>query len=147
MAADTRRLSILSAEEIVALYDLPRFDANERQFYFDFSPSERATIDAIHTRTAAIHLALQLGYFKAKRRFFIIDPSIVTADVAHLVQQYFPDCQAIKLKPLTKPTRLEQQRIVLTLFNFSLCGQSEKEALEGKQRLCRLLHLIAWRNN
>jgi hypothetical protein len=139
MAADTRRLSILSAEEIVALYDLPRFDANERQFYFDFSPSERAAIDAIHTRTAAIHLALQLGYFKAKRRFFIIDPSIVTADVAHLVQQYFPDCQAIKLKPLTKPTRLEQQRIILTLFNCRLCGQPEKMALEGKAQRCAML--------
>jgi hypothetical protein len=24
-------------------------------------------IDAVHTRSAAVHLALQLGYFKAKR--------------------------------------------------------------------------------
>lgn len=139
MAADNRRLTILSAEEIAALYDLPRFDANERQLYFELSPAEREAVDAIHTKAAAIHLVLQLGYFKAKRRFFVIDPTDVAADVAHIAQRYFSGSDAFLLKPLTKPTRLEQQRIVLALFNHRLCGADEKEALEGKAQRAAML--------
>lgn len=71
---DTSRIAILSTEEIAALYDLPHFDAGERQLYFTLSDAERQVVDGVHTTNAAIHLLLQLGYFKAKRRFFVVEP-------------------------------------------------------------------------
>ena len=68
MPADTRRLSILTAQEIDDLYGLPRFTEDDRRLYFDLSPAEREAVEAVHTLSAAVHLVLQLGYFKAKRR-------------------------------------------------------------------------------
>ena len=70
MGADSRRLSILTAREIDDLYGLPRFTENDRLLYLDLSPAEREAVDGVHTTSAAVHLVLQLGYFKAKPRFF-----------------------------------------------------------------------------
>ncbi len=58
------RLAILTAQEIDELYGLPRFTEEERQLYFDLSPGERATVEAVQMAVAAVHVTLQLGYFK-----------------------------------------------------------------------------------
>ena len=68
----SRRLSILSTEEVDSLYGMPHFTEGERQIHFDLSPEERQTIDAARTITAVVHLVLQLGYFKAKAQFFVV---------------------------------------------------------------------------
>jgi hypothetical protein len=36
------------------------------------------------------------------------------------------------VKPLSKPTRLEQQRIILKLFNYRICNHANKIELENK---------------
>ena len=71
MPADLRRLSVLTAQEIDDLSGLPRFTQDDRRLYFDLSASEHESVKAVHTTTAAVHLVLQLGYFKAKRQFFV----------------------------------------------------------------------------
>jgi hypothetical protein len=70
MAADSRRLSILAAREIEDLYGLPRLTEADRLLYFDLSPAEHKAVDGLHTASAAVHLVVQLGYFKAKRPSF-----------------------------------------------------------------------------
>lgn len=60
----TRRLSILNREEIESLFGFPSFTEDERQIHFDLSPVEAEAISAVRTITAAVHLTLQLGYFK-----------------------------------------------------------------------------------
>jgi uncharacterized protein DUF4158 len=70
MTSDSRRLAILTAREINELYGLPCFTDQERCIYFDLSPAEHDAVDAVHTDAAAVHMVLQLGYFKAKRQFF-----------------------------------------------------------------------------
>jgi hypothetical protein len=139
MTADTNRITILSTEEIAALYDLPHFDAAERQLYFTLSDAERRVVDRVHTTNAAVHLVLQLGYFKAKRRFFVLEPGQIEADVAYVMAQYFTSATESVVKPLTKPTRLEQQRLILQLFHYRICGPSEKEALAAKARRTAML--------
>jgi hypothetical protein len=90
MSSESRRLDILSAREITDLYGLPSFTDEERRLYFDLSPAEQTAVDAVHTRVAAVHMVLQLGYFKAKRQFFIYDPETVGDDIRHILNQHFP---------------------------------------------------------
>jgi hypothetical protein len=45
MASDSRRLSILTAQEIDDLYGLPHFTEDDRRLYFDLSPTERELVD------------------------------------------------------------------------------------------------------
>jgi len=65
-ASDSHRLNILSLDEVEELYGLPRFADDDRRLYFGLSPPERAAVEA-RTPSVALYLALELGYFKAKR--------------------------------------------------------------------------------
>jgi TnpA family transposase len=80
----------------------------------------------------AVHLVLQLGYFKAKRQFFVYALEEVLDDLRHILRCYFPERDPATIKPLSKPTRLEQQQIILKLFNYRLCDLTAKEELEQK---------------
>jgi hypothetical protein len=108
MATDSRRLSILTSQEIDDLFALPRFTENDRRFFFDLNPAERDLVDSVHTISVAVHLILQLGHFKAKRQFFVYLREDVLDDLEHIRQRYFPAREIVEIKTLSKPTRLEQ---------------------------------------
>lgn len=139
MATDTRRLTILSPEEIASLYDLPRFNDDERRLYFDFSTAELDAVERVHTATAAVHMALQMGYFKAKRRFFVYEPEAVADDAVYVGTRYFAGKNTGTLKALSKPTRLEQQKIILRLFDYRPTDQTAKDELEQKAQRFAML--------
>ena len=127
--AISRRLSILSTEEIDSLYSLSHFTESERQNYFDLNPEERATINATRTITEGVHLLLQLGYFKAKAQFFVVSLEYVRADINHILTRYYPGRTMAEVGSLSKPTRLTQQRTILGFLGYRLCGDDMKQAL------------------
>jgi len=139
MSVDARRLAILTAEEVDDLYGLPRFTEEDRRLYFDLSAAERTLVDAARTVSVAVHLTLQLGYFKAKRQFFLYGREAVLVDVRYILQQYFPVQEVACLTPPSKPTRLAQQRIILRLFDYHVCDNVDRAELERKvQRIAML---------
>lgn len=138
MPTDSHRLSILTAREIEELYRLPRFTDGDRQVYFDLSVPERAALES-HTASVAVHLALQLGYFKAKRQFFDYTQEAVLDDLRYLLDRYFPGTALASIKTPSRPTCASQQQIILTLFNYRLCDRTAKDDLERKtQRIAML---------
>ncbi|MBI1748614.1 MAG: DUF4158 domain-containing protein [Acidobacteria bacterium] len=138
MTTDSHRLSILTTTEIDDLYGLPRFTEDDRCLYFDLSTAEREAVDA-HTPSVAAHWILQLGYFKAKRQFFIYEREAVLDGLCYVLKQHFPDRDMASIKTPSRPTRLEQQRIILKLFDYRLCDSTTKEELEHKaQRIAML---------
>ena len=84
MVTDSRRLSILSGQEIEGLYGLPHFTEDDRQVFFDLSAVEREAIDAVQAISTAVQLTLQLGYFKARRQFFVYTREAVREDLEFL---------------------------------------------------------------
>lgn len=140
MANEPRRLSILSSHEIDELFGLPNFSDDDRRLYFDLSAKEREAVEDIRTFSVAAHLVLQLGYFKAKRQFFLYEQEIsVLNDLRYIVTQHFPARTLSSLKSPSRPIRTEQQRSILQLFNYQLCDSEAKVALEDKaQRIAML---------
>jgi TnpA family transposase len=139
MVTDSRRLSILTAQEVDDLFGLPRFIEEDRQLHFDLSPAERELLDGVFTISVSAHLVLQLGYFKAKRQFFVYALEAVAADLEHILRRYFPMRRVAEIKTLSKPTRLEQQRLILKLFDYQLCTAAAKVELEQKARRVAML--------
>lgn len=138
MRIDSHRLSLLTAKEIDDLYGLPHFTDDDRHHYFDLSVPERAAVDA-HTTSVAVHLTLQLGYFKAKWQFFPYEQDIVSDDLRYILKRYFPGKAFADLARPSRPTRLAQQQIILKLFDYHLCDSAAKDELERKtQRNARL---------
>ena len=126
MATDSRRLTILTVQEVDDLYRLPRFTEDDRRLYFDLSPAERDLVDGVYTISVAAHLVLQLGYFKAKRQFFVYALDAVADDLGHVLRRYFPTRDTTEIKVLSKPTRLEQQQVILKLFGYQICDAAAK---------------------
>jgi len=133
------RLSILTAQEVDELYRLPRFSESDRGFHFDLSTAERKLVDDVATLSVAVHLVLQLGYFKAKRQFFVYGLTAVADDLEYILRRHFPARAVSEIKPLSKPTRLEQQRAILRLFDYLPCDASAKKELEEKAQRVAML--------
>lgn len=135
---DSHRLAILSSEEIEELYGLPRFTDEDRRLYFDLSPPELAAIEA-RTASVAVYLALELGYFKAKRQFFAFEQETVADDLGYLLAQYFPGTTVESVKAPSRPTRGAIQQTVLDLFGYRICDSAARTELEQKaQRIATL---------
>src|SRR5260370_17050647 len=106
MPTGSRRLSILTAQEVDDLYGLQRFTEEDRRLYFALSPSERDLVDGVYTISVAVHLILQLGYFKAKRQFFVYAREAVTHDLNPILRRHSPAPELPNINCLPKPTRL-----------------------------------------
>ena len=139
MTAASRRLSILTTQEIDDLYGLPRFTENDRALFFDLNPVEQEMVGGVHTISVAVHLILQLGYFKAKRQFFIYAREVVLNDLEYIRHRYFPARDIAEIRTLSKPTRLEQQQAILKLFDCQICDAAAKSELEQKARRVAML--------
>ncbi len=106
--------------------------------YFDLSNPERAAVGA-HTPVVAVHLTLQLGYFKAKRQFFSYETELVSDDLSYICAQYFPSKVFEPFTALSRPTRLAHQQTILTLFDYRRCDRTAREELEHKAQRLALL--------
>jgi hypothetical protein len=74
-----RRLKILGPAEIKELFCLPHFPDEEREQLFAVTPTEKAALDDLHSVKSKIAFILQLGYFKARRMFFVFSENEVIA--------------------------------------------------------------------
>ena len=128
-----KRLRILSQGEIEDLYGRPRFTHEERIEYFALSPTEKALTEQLHSTKSKVYCTLQLGYFKARHRFFVFRLTDAEEDVKYITEQYFPNFQFTK-SGIAKVTRLKQQRLILDLYHYRNCGVRERKLLETKAR-------------
>lgn len=134
MVADSHRLSILSDQEVDDLYGFPRFTKEDRRLYFDLSPAEKTAASAIRTASVAVHLILELGYFKAKRQFLAFGNEDIAEDMRFVLDAYFPGRTLADIKKPSRPTRGLLQKTVLELCDYRACGPDEREDIEAKGR-------------
>jgi len=64
---------------------------------------------------------------------------VVADDLAHVLRRYFPTRVMAEIKALSKPTRLEQQQVILKLFGYQLCDAAAKSDLEQKAQRVAML--------
>ncbi len=126
-----KRLHIISANEVAALYDLPGFTSEDQAHFFSLSAHERAVLPQMHTYTSRIFFILQLGYFKAVRKFFVFNLDEVVQDVTWIQQTHFLD-RKLPTNTVAKGTRLKHQAIILRLCDYHFCGDLERQRLANK---------------
>jgi TnpA family transposase len=137
-AADSHRLAILSSEEVDDLYGLPSFNDYDRQLYFELNTDELEAVQA-RTRSVGVYLALELGYFKAKRQFFSFEHCAALDDLSHLLSRHFVDTTVESINQPSKPTRIVIQRAILELVGYRHCDAPAQQALEEKARRLAML--------
>ncbi|MCK5678536.1 MAG: DUF4158 domain-containing protein [Flavobacteriaceae bacterium] len=130
----TKRIKILTDKEIQELYELPKFANEERFKYFSLNPSEKIELDRLYSIPSKIFFLLDLGYFKAKKMFFMFSPEDLKKDINHIIQQYFTDCNlpdTFKIK-ISRTTRWTNQSRILQLFNYQLATEETQIKLQEK---------------
>jgi len=86
------RLSILTQEEVNALYTIPILDDEERACLFILEADDRTLLDTYGNDTARkVNYILQLGFCRATNNFFTFSIQKVKTDVDFIMRQYFPD--------------------------------------------------------
>src|SRR6266571_3040812 len=130
------RLTILTSKELEAIYGLPQFTDEEREIYFELNPIEKQMMDECRTYAAKIYFILQLGYFKAKKQFFVFDlqTETIAEDVWYMLRRYFPQITEVENPIISKPTRLAQQDEILKLLDYQLCSQEWKKKLQKQSQ-------------
>ena len=126
------RLTILTPKELQTVYALPQFTDEERDTYFSLDHREKQALDEFRTFTTKTYFILQLGYFKAKKQFFVFDVQTVADDVTYILHRYFPDVGELFDPRISKPTRLAQQAEILRLLDYQICSQEWKQKLQEK---------------
>jgi len=127
-----RRLKILGADEIDALYGRPSFTPEERVQYFTLSQPEHEVLQEFRALKAQVVFILQLGYFKAKPVLFSEDLLETSEDLTYILARYFPTATLGDRRPLNKRTRLKQHHIILTLCNYRPCDAPARQHLATK---------------
>jgi hypothetical protein len=119
MRASNERLTILSEAEQAALYEIPDFDDDQRLNYLNLTPEEQILMRNRANLLAQVHCAIQIGYFKAKHRFFSIDWEEVQDDTNFIMQEYFPD-QFFHPAPITNHQYYAQCHVIALHFGYKL---------------------------
>jgi len=128
-AGPSKRLTVLSQAERLALYGLPDFDAFQRAEYFALTGPERALAEQRRGSAAQLHCMLQIGYFKAKRAFFSLSaPAVPAEDMAFLVERYFP-ADPVTFRPVTAYEQYSQRTEIAKLFGYRLWSATDLPAL------------------
>lgn len=135
-----KQLTILSEGEISKLYDLPKFDEDARQVYFEFNDAEKKTMHQFGRIFTRIYFALQLGYFKAKQLFFIVEVEKVIKDAEYIQQRYFPRHVLNFSGKVSQTTRLQQQKLILNLYDYRVADADIRATLIAKAEKLSMLY-------
>lgn len=127
-----KRLKILSEAEIEELFGQPHFTPEEQVIYFSLSPSEELALRELRTFESRAYFILQLGYFKAQHQFYIFSIRDVQDDALYVQERFFPNHEFPDEYEVTKPTRLDQQQLILKLCQYQTCDEAMKQQLAAR---------------
>jgi hypothetical protein len=127
-----KRLKILTETEIEDLFGRPHFSPEEQVLYFSLSPSEELALRDLRTFESRAYFILQLGYFKAQHQFYMFSIREVQHDAQYVQERYFRDRVFPDEYEVSKPTRLDQQQLILKLCQYQSCDEAMKQQLAEK---------------
>ena len=127
----SERLQVLSPEEYELLWGHPVFSDSDRTLFFQLNAREQEYFDQLRTPTTRANFLLQLGYFRARQRFFVLTPARVTDDLAYLRERYL-DTKPIPSLKISKVVRQRQLAWILEHFGFQSMSPEIRDDLERR---------------
>jgi TnpA family transposase len=126
-AQGAKRLHLLDTAEVAALYDRPRFTDEERADYFALTSTETALMQTFADGAVQTFFVLQLGYFKAKQRFFSVKLADVLSDLIFIINQLDLRVAPDDLRLLNPRTLQQQRQIILDYTRYRHAHAVERQ--------------------
>lgn len=87
MTKSTGRIKVLGDDEINDCFGIPDFNYHEQEYYFSLFGHEKAVFNNLPSHDRC-YFVLQLGYFKARKQFYILNNAKSTKDIRFIVKLY-----------------------------------------------------------
>ncbi|MBL4865371.1 MAG: Tn3 family transposase [Pseudomonadales bacterium] len=133
----TKQVQLLSDTEVEDLYARPEFSTNEQALYFALNKTEQTALDRYSNTKTRVYFILQLGYLKAKQKFYDFVFDDVLDDTQFILKSYYGETELMLSGRVSRDYRNEQKQDILTLFNYS--GWSPKYAPTVERHIGELL--------
>ena len=144
MVENNKRIDLLSPAEIEDLYVRPVFNDEERLLYFTLNEQETCAAMNYSNERTRLYFILQLGYFKAKQRFFSFSLDEVITDAEYVSAIFLYKKISISGK-ISREYIKKQKEDVLILYDYKqFSAGNEKEIT---QHLCGLLKIYPKAHN
>jgi hypothetical protein len=139
--ASDRRLKILTPSEQQYIYEKPNFSAGEQRTHFRLSQYEKDIVaKKLKGNHSKLYFILQLGYFRFSFRFFKIDLSDVSDDIAYVAKKHFPEIPIEELIiECDKKTKENHYAIILELFSYRFPSTQDRTSLYEKAKTVVLI--------
>jgi hypothetical protein len=124
-AQRAKRLHLLDATEIAALYDRPQFTDEEQAYYFALTPTEITHMQTFSDSAVQAVFVLQLGYFKAKQRFFSLELAEVRTDLIFILGHAGLTVAPDDLRTLN-PRTIQQPQLILSHVRYRHAHAAER---------------------
>jgi hypothetical protein len=137
MGKNTKRLAILTPDEVDSIFKIPVFSDEEREAYFTLSEKDKIHYESLRGSSSRLYFLLLLGYFKARKQFFSFGWQQVKEDRKYLVYRYALLESEISKDFIAKSTQIIQQKIILEILNYRNFGPNENHLMaETSLQLC-----------
>jgi len=137
------RLSILTNDEINALYAIPTLDDEERSFLFSLDVEDQLILDTLEKDTARkVDYILQLGYYRAIGYFFLFSFQKVKADVDFIMQLYFSG-ESLPKKQVSKNHHYHNRCAVMNRFELKDADASFQSQLLKEAKAFAKRHTLS----
>ncbi|MEM8563566.1 MAG: DUF4158 domain-containing protein [Pseudomonadota bacterium] len=80
----SERLQALSTEEDELLWGHPVLPGSDRALFLQLTSREQAYYSHLRKPKTRAHFILQLGQFRARQRFFTLEPSLLKDDLTYV---------------------------------------------------------------
>jgi predicted RNA-binding Zn-ribbon protein involved in translation (DUF1610 family) len=108
-------------------YDRPQFTDDERAYYFELNSAETAHLQTFSDGAVQAFFVLQLGYFKAKQRFFSFTLADVFSDLIFIVNHLDFGVAPDDLRLPNRRTSQHQRQIILEYVRYRHAHEQERE--------------------
>ncbi|WP_340642447.1 DUF4158 domain-containing protein [Photobacterium damselae] len=135
------RLTILTDEEIYALYELPEFDDEERTFLFELDTTDMDYLNSLKDISRKINFILQLGYYKAINYFFQFSFQKRKQDVLFILKQLFPG-EPFPKKQILRKYHYENRLFIMNKYGITEPDNTFNHALAKKAKVLAKRHAL-----
>lgn len=124
--------SLLTAEELITIYNPPVLNDIERTEYFTFNDKELIILNRFQDIECSISFAICLVFFKIKQTFTFFNYQDITKERQHVMQRYFPNKSSPKALPKNRNAIARIENKVLSLCGYQRYTGSVKTNLLKK---------------
>lgn len=125
------RLQILTPEEYELLWGYPQFSDSDRAVYFQLTTRDEVALARLRTPRSRAHFLLQLGYFRARQRFFQLDMERVQDDLSYVCRHHLNGAHFSNLA-VSLHTRFQHFEWITELFGYRMLAQNDRVVLEQR---------------